>query len=112
MALVGVSQYNHHHQQIDEYEYDDTDNFYDDGANFGNYLDVDDSEGKRAKAASKFTKKFAEIQSPNKCFTVQNSNKKHSKIVFFIRLFNLQIQKRPVNRSTGTQDDRKMNRSK
>lgn len=46
MAFVGVSQYNHHNQQIDEYEYDDTDNFYDDGANFGNYLDVDDSEGK------------------------------------------------------------------
>lgn len=53
MALVGVSQYNHHHQQIDEYEYDDTDNFYDDGANFGNYLDVDDSEGKPCKSSNK-----------------------------------------------------------
>lgn len=47
MAYVGVSQFNYHHQQqIDEYEYDDTENFYDDGANYGNYLDVDDSEGK------------------------------------------------------------------
>lgn len=46
MAFIGVSQYNHN-QQIDEYEYDDTENFYDDGVNFGNYLDVDDSEGKR-----------------------------------------------------------------
>lgn len=45
MAFIGVSQYNHN-QQIDEYEYDDADNFYDDGANYGNYLDVDDSEGK------------------------------------------------------------------
>lgn len=44
MAYVGVSQYNHN-QQIDEYEYDDTENFYDDSVNFGNYLDVDDSEG-------------------------------------------------------------------
>lgn len=53
MAFVGVSQYNHHNQQIDEYEYDDTDNFYDDGVNFGNYLDVDDSEGKRARKRAK-----------------------------------------------------------
>lgn len=45
MAFVGVSQYNHN-QQIDEYEYNDTENFYDDGGNYGNYLEVDDSEGK------------------------------------------------------------------
>lgn len=45
MAVVGVSQFNHN-QQIDEYEYDDTENFYDDAALFGSYLDVDDSEGK------------------------------------------------------------------
>lgn len=45
MAFVGVSQYNHR-EQFDEYEYDDTENFYDDAVNFGNYLDVDDSEGK------------------------------------------------------------------
>lgn len=44
MAFVGVNQYNHN--QIDEYEYDDTENFYDDAGNYGNYLDVDDSEGK------------------------------------------------------------------
>lgn len=44
MAYVGISQFNHN-QQIDEYEYDDTENFYDDAVNFGNYLDVDDSEG-------------------------------------------------------------------
>lgn len=44
MAFVGVSQYNHN-QQIDEYEYNDTENFYDDGGNYGNYLEVDDSEG-------------------------------------------------------------------
>lgn len=49
MAYVGVSQYNHN-QQIDEYEYDDTENFYDDSVNFGNYLDVDDSEGKANKS--------------------------------------------------------------
>lgn len=47
MAFVGVSQYNHN-QQIDEYEYDDTENFYDDGGNYGNYLEVDDSEGECA----------------------------------------------------------------
>lgn len=46
MAFVGVSQYNHNQQQIDEYDYDDTENFYDDGGNYGNYLEVDDSEGK------------------------------------------------------------------
>lgn len=55
MAFVGVSQYNHHNQQIDEYEYDDTDNFYDDGPNFGNYLDVDDSEGKREREKASLT---------------------------------------------------------
>ena len=52
MALVGVSQHNHNNQQIDDYEYDDMDNFYDDGVNFGNYLDVDDSEGESRKATS------------------------------------------------------------
>lgn len=46
MAFVGVSQYNHNQQQIDEYDYDDTENFYDDGGNYGNYLEVDDSEGR------------------------------------------------------------------
>lgn len=46
MAFVGVTQYNHN-QQIDEYEYDETENFYDDGALFGSYLDVDDSEGEK-----------------------------------------------------------------
>lgn len=45
MAFVGISQYNHN-QQIDEYEYDDNEQFYDDGVNYGSYLDVDDSEGK------------------------------------------------------------------
>lgn len=45
MAFGGISSYNHN-QQIDEYEYDDNENFYDDGVNFGNYLDADDSEGK------------------------------------------------------------------
>lgn len=59
MAFVGVSQYNHHNQQIDEYEYDDTDNFYDDGPNFGNYLDVDDSEGKRERERKRAEQVFA-----------------------------------------------------
>lgn len=50
MAFIGVTQYNHNNnQQIDEYEYDDMDNFYDDGPNFGSYLDVDDSEGNDMK---------------------------------------------------------------
>lgn len=49
MAFIGITQYNHHQQQIDEYEYDDTEHFYDDGVNFGNYLEVDDSEGKKMK---------------------------------------------------------------
>lgn len=49
MAFVGVSEFNHN-QQIDEYEYDDTENFYDDGVNFGSYMDVDDSEGKQTQS--------------------------------------------------------------
>ncbi|XP_055301297.1 sin3 histone deacetylase corepressor complex component SDS3 [Sitodiplosis mosellana] len=53
MAFVGISQYNHH-QQIDEYEYDDTENFYDDGANYGNYLDVDDSEDTEEASESEY----------------------------------------------------------
>lgn len=67
MAFVGVSQYNHHNQQIDEYEYDDTDNFYDDGANFGNYLDVDDSEGK-CVGRQAYIKQKQQYNIPNKCF--------------------------------------------
>lgn len=68
MAFVGVSQYHHNNQQIDEYEYDDTDNFYDDGVNFGNYLDVDDSEGECY--IERLTKR------PNKWFLNQNSTQK------------------------------------
>lgn len=47
MEFVGINQFNHN--QIDDYEYDDTENFYDDGVNYGNYLDVDDSEGRPEK---------------------------------------------------------------
>ncbi|XP_031623699.1 sin3 histone deacetylase corepressor complex component SDS3 isoform X2 [Contarinia nasturtii] len=53
MAYVGISQYNHN-QQIDEYEYDDTENFYDDEVNFGNYLDVDDSEDTEEASESEY----------------------------------------------------------
>lgn len=60
MAFIGVSQYNHN-QQIDEYEYDDADNFYDDGANYGNYLDVDDSEGKTNEIWHFFAHKSSEL---------------------------------------------------
>lgn len=47
MALSGYNQ-NNHNQQIDEYEYDDADEFYDDTINsYGrhNNHEVDDSEG-------------------------------------------------------------------
>lgn len=83
MALLGISQYNHN-QQIDEYEYDDTDNFYDDGGNYGSYLEVDDSEGK-----TNYIDKFrASIE---------------------LRLIYVQIRKRPANLSTGMPDEIKMN---
>lgn len=50
MALGGVNSYNYNNQQIDEYDYDDADDFYDDNINSFNsinYNEVDDSEGKQ-----------------------------------------------------------------
>lgn len=47
MALLGYNQTNHN-QQMDEYEYDDADEFYDDNINSYNAYNnhaVDDSEG-------------------------------------------------------------------
>lgn len=49
MALGGLNPYNYN-QQIDEYDYDDADDFYDDNLNnfnTNNYHEVDDSEGKQ-----------------------------------------------------------------
>lgn len=56
MAFIGLNQFNHN-QQIDEYEYDDFDDFYDDNLNSynsNNHHEVDDSEGKQQQKMCNF----------------------------------------------------------
>lgn len=102
MALGSVNQYNFNQQQIDEYDYDDADDFYDDNINSfnsNNYHEVDDSEG------NEVVEKFSQLNR-------QKSLRVFTKMKKIVCVFFSQILKKPVNQSMGERVGIQMNHSK